>query len=172
MEGLRSKVSLAACAALVMACDQAKIPCECSYFSGSMVTKVLEYGQEVCTYGYRVATVSWKGIPGILNIGGATNLGESMIQTISSLSEWHGTANKCLFVITDGFVDNSNVRVVEEAKAKAKENGIAIIAVGIQTAMIKNLFDRSLILGEAELGRLPGFVASELYKAYVQKNYF
>ena len=172
MEGLRSKVSLAACAALVMACDQAKIPCECSYFSGSMVTKVLEYGQEVRTYGYRVATVSWKGIPGILNIGGATNLGESMIQTISSLSEWHGTANKCLFVITDGFVDNSNVRVVEEAKAKAKENGIAIIAVGIQTAMIKNLFDRSLILGEAELGRLPGFVASELYKAYVQKNYF
>ena len=172
MEGLRSMVSLAACTALVMACDQAKIPCECSYFSGSTVTKVLEYGQEVRTYGYRVATVSWKGIRGIGNIGGTTDLGTSMIQTISSLSEWHGTANKCLFVITDGFVNQPNIRIVEEAKAEAKENGIAIIAVGIETAMIKNLFDRSLILKDAELGRLPGFVASELYKAYVQKNYF
>ena len=173
MGGHRDACAHLACCLVAQACERSNTPIEIECFSDGDVLYVKEFDDDL------PSAVKWLGlllegmagyynerqdIPGI-SMWGGTDCEAATKTVVERLKLYEGKEKKLLFVITDG--DTGSPAEMGRVVAQARNDGIAIIGIGIGTseANLRACFGRCKSFEESTLGTLPAYVSEEVRRS-------
>lgn len=162
-----------ACCLVAQACERSDTPIEIECFSDGDVLYLKEFEDDLPTASKWLGLLL-EGMAGHysereditgLSMWGGTNCEAATKTVVERLKLYEGKQKKLLFVITDG--DTGSPKTMGETVARAREEGIAIIGIGIGTseANLRACFGRCKSFNERTLGTLPAYVSEEVKRA-------
>lgn len=175
MAGIRSECAFATATMIVSACEDNGVATEISAFSSGDVLYVKRFDEDASTAIERLGLLDC-GQSGYYSelescgLWGNTNLPSALRVVLGKLSTRELNAFKILFIITDG--DTGGRDVVRKLLAKAEEDRIIVVAIGIDLNVqaLGECFGECAAFTNRSLRQLPTYVSNVLKDALSSKE--